>query len=76
MSGISWEDLTITLSMVFKDALDKEKVLDFLNDCVYLDIDMTSFGKGRVELSLKVEFSKEGITELQKFRDLVDTLAD
>jgi hypothetical protein len=37
---------------------------------------MSSLGKGQVELELKVEFSKEGITELQKFRDYIDTLID
>lgn len=76
MSGISWQDLTVTIFMIFKDALDKEAVLDFLNDCKYLAVDMTSLGKGQVELELKVEFSKEGITELQEFRDYLETLVD
>jgi len=76
MSGISWQDLEVTIFMVFKDALDKEAVLDFLNDCKYIAVDMTPVSKGKVELELKVEFSKEGITELQEFRDYIDTLVD
>lgn len=60
MSGITWEDLTITVPMSFNDPIDKEYVLDFLNDCQYLTVDMTPLSKGKVELELKVEFSKEG----------------